>query len=281
VVITGVGPDSLGEGLALAIGGQNPSSLILASRTESKVQQIAHKVQQLSPSTSVVPVVLDLSSQKAIRAAVSQIQGLVDRVDILINNAGVVVLDHQFTEDGIEKQFGTNHVGHFLFTNLLMPQLKTAASASPRGATRIINVTSAGHRLSPIRFHDYNFEGKEIPPEERPPDGLPAMFNPTTNGYNGWLAYGQSKSANILFSVYLTQRLQSAGIVSYSVHPGCKYLLPLSKLCMDSEAYELLNSNPHGLESEPRRDGQRDHEENQCGVEGSGSRGCNHARGCI
>ncbi|KAJ5815201.1 Short-chain dehydrogenase [Penicillium riverlandense] len=220
VVITGVGPDSLGEGLAVAIGGQNPSSLILASRTESKVQQVADKVRQLSHSTSVITVVLDLASQKSIRAAASQIQGLVDRVDILINNAGMMVLDHQLTEDGIEMQFGTNHIGHFLFTNLLMPQFKVAASTSTRGATRIINVTSAGHRLSPIRFHDYNFEGKETPPDERPPDGLPAMFNPASNGYNGWLAYGQSKSANILFSLYLTRHLESAGILSYSVHPG-------------------------------------------------------------
>lgn len=253
MVITGVGPDSLGEGLAVAIGSQSPSSLILASRTESKVQQVADKVRQLSKPTSVIAVVLDLASQRSIRAAASQIQGLVDRIDILINNAGVMVPDHHLTEDGIEMQFGTNYVGHFLFTNLLMPHLKIAASASTRGTTRIINVTSAGHRLSPIRFHDYNFEGKEIPPEERPPDGLPAMFDPVSNGYNGWLAYGQSKTANILFSLYLTRHLESAGIVSYSVHPGCKFLQPHFKLCMYSKAYELLTSNRHGAESEPRR----------------------------
>jgi NAD(P)-dependent dehydrogenase (short-subunit alcohol dehydrogenase family) len=131
-------------------------------------------------------------------------------------------LDRETTEEGIEVQFGTNHIGHFLFTNLLMPQLKNAAKASGPGSTRIINVTSAGHRLSPIRFHDYNFEGKEVPIDERPPEGLPPMFSPTAEGYNGWLAYGQSKAANILFTVYLSQHLKSSGIVSYSVHPGCK-----------------------------------------------------------
>ncbi|KAJ5933525.1 Short-chain dehydrogenase [Penicillium verhagenii] len=220
VVITGVGPDSLGEAIALAIASQQPKNLILASRTANKVQEVADKVQAQTPGTAVKTVVLNLASQKSIQAAASIIQGLVDHIDILINNAGMMVLDRETTEEGIEIQFGTNHVGHFLFTNLLMPQLKNAAKASEPGSTRVVNVTSAGHRLSPIRFHDYNWEGKEVPVDERPPDGLPPMFNPTAAGYNGWLAYGQSKAANILFTVYLTQKLASSGIVSYSVHPG-------------------------------------------------------------
>lgn len=224
MVITGVGPNSLGEALALAIGSQQPAKLFLASRTESKVQQVADKVKSLSPGTSIEVVALNLASQKSIHAAASKIQSQADRVDILINNAGMMVLEKETTEEGIEIQFGTNHIGHFLFTNLLMDQLKHAAKSSESGSTRVVNVTSAGHRLSPLRFHDYNFEGKELPQDERPPDGLPPMFSPTAAGYNGWLAYGQSKTANILFTVYLTQHLESAGIVSYSVHPGCKYL---------------------------------------------------------
>ncbi|KAJ5668923.1 Short-chain dehydrogenase [Penicillium macrosclerotiorum] len=220
VIITGVGPNSLGEALALAIGSQNPAKLILASRTEAKVQQVAEKVRQASRGISVETVALNLASQKSIHAATSKIQALVDRVDTLINNAGMMVLDKESTEEGIEIQFGTNHIGHFLFTNLLMQQMKAASKDSDKGSTRIVNVTSAGHRLSPIRFHDYNFEGKEVPIDERPPEGLPPMFSPTAGGYNGWLAYGQSKCANILFTVYLSQHLTSAGIVSYSVHPG-------------------------------------------------------------
>lgn len=223
MVITGVGPNSLGEALALAIGSQQPAKFFLASRTEAKVQQVADKVKELSPTTSVEAVTLNLASQKSIHAAASKIQSQVDRVDILINNAGMMVLEKETTEEGIEIQFGTNHVGHFLFTNLLMDQMKNAAQSSESGSTRIVNVTSAGHRLSPLRFHDYNFEGKEVPVDERPPDGLPPMFSPAAGGYNGWLAYGQSKTANILFTVYLTQHLASAGIVSYSVHPGCKF----------------------------------------------------------
>lgn len=206
--------------------------MFLASRTETKVQEVADKVQALAPETAVKTVVLNLASQQSVHAAASKIQGLVDHIDIIINNAGMMVLDREATEEGIEIQFGTNHIGHFLFTNLLMAQLKNAAKASEPGSTRIINVTSAGHRLSPIRFHDYNFEGKDVPLDERPPDGLPPMFSPTASGYNGWLAYGQSKTANILFTVYLTQHLASAGIVSYSVHPGCKFeLIPTERDC--------------------------------------------------
>ncbi|KAJ5117140.1 short-chain dehydrogenase [Penicillium atrosanguineum] len=220
VVITGVGPNSLGEALALAIGSQKPRNLILASRTKAKVQEVAAKVQDLSPETSVEAVVLNLASQKSIHEAASKIQSLVDRVDTLINNAGMMVLERETTDEGIEVQFGTNHVGHFLFTNLLIPQLKNAAKVSGPGSTRIINVTSAGHRLSPVRFSDYNLEGKDVPIDERPPDGLPPMFSTTAEGYNGWLAYGQSKTANILFTVYLSQHMASSGIVSYGVHPG-------------------------------------------------------------
>lgn len=130
MIITGVGPNSLGEALALTIGSQKPARLILASRTEAKVQEVAEKVQKISPETSVEAVVLNLASQKSIHAAASKIQSLVDRVDTLINNAGMMVLERETTEEGIEIKFGTNHIGHFLFTNLLIPQLKNAAKFS-------------------------------------------------------------------------------------------------------------------------------------------------------
>lgn len=228
VVITGVGPDSLGEAVALAVGRQMPANLFLASRTESKVKMVADKVQVISPSTSVVPVILDLASQKSVRAAATRIKSLVEHVDVLINNAGMMVLDRATTEEGIEIQFGTNHIGHFLLTTLLTDSLRNAAGRSEAGSTRVINVTSAGHRLSPFRFHDYNFEGKEVPPEEKPPAELPPMFTTSPGTYNGWIAYGQSKTANILFTIHLNHTFASDGIVSYSVHPGCEYR---SKLC--------------------------------------------------
>lgn len=221
-MITGVAPSSLGESMALAIASQEPSKLVLASRTKGKVDEVIEKIKRITSKMTVEFVELNLASQKSIENAAATIGSLLDKIDILINNAGTVVLERKSTEEGIELQFGTNHVGHFLLTNLLMNKIRNSAKHSVPGTTRIINVTSQGHRLSPIRFHDYNLEGKEVPLEEQPPTGLPPMFS-AAGSYNGWLAYGQSKTANILFSVYLNQYLKSAGIVSYAVHPGCKF----------------------------------------------------------
>ncbi|KAL1977282.1 hypothetical protein VTN31DRAFT_141 [Thermomyces dupontii] len=221
VVITGVGPKSLGESMALAIAAHNPAKLILASRTLEKLRQVADEISKKSPqaSSAVELVTLDLASQQSVQAAANRIAELVDSIDILINNAGIMVLSPEKTAEGIELQFGTNHIGHFLFTNLLIDKLKKAAGSRPPGNTRIINVSSAGHRLSPIRFHDYNIEGKDVPDEEQPPPEMLKVYGKVEK-YNGWIAYGQSKTANILFSVYLNQKLAPAGVVSYAVHPG-------------------------------------------------------------
>ena len=162
-------------------------------------------------------------SQDSVRKAAAEIAKLTPRIDIVINNAGFMTPKRQLTAEGIEAQFGANHIGHFLLTNLLVPQLLAAAESNPPGTTRIVNLTSLGHRLSPIRFHDYNFEGKEIPAEEQHPP-LPPMFAKGADGaYNGYVSYGQAKTANILFSVELNRLLKDKGVVSYAVHPGCRF----------------------------------------------------------
>jgi NAD(P)-dependent dehydrogenase (short-subunit alcohol dehydrogenase family) len=221
VIITGVSPNSLGAAMAMAIARQSPSKLFLASRTLEKVEKVIHSIKQAFPLVNVEAVLMDLSSQQSIRMAARQIASTVEIIDVLINNAGVMVLEKRFTAENIELQFGTNHIGHFLLTHLLMEPLKEAARRNS-GATRVVNVTSEGHRLSPIRFNDYNIDGnKEIPVEEQPPPMIRAVYQGST-GYNGWLAYGQSKTANILFSLYLSEQSKGQGIVSYAVHPGCK-----------------------------------------------------------
>jgi NAD(P)-dependent dehydrogenase (short-subunit alcohol dehydrogenase family) len=107
------------------------------------------------------------------------------------------------TVDGIESQFGTNHIGHFLLTNLLMGKILAAAPGA-----RIVNVSSSAHQPGVIRFEDWNFS-----------DG---------KAYNPWEGYAQSKMANILFTESLAEKLGPKGVFSYSLHPGCMLLWPPS-----------------------------------------------------
>jgi NAD(P)-dependent dehydrogenase (short-subunit alcohol dehydrogenase family) len=228
VLLVGVSPNSLGEHMAVAIGRHSPSLLILASRTSSKIDEVISSIQIVAPNAPIKSLTLDLSSQSSIREAVPQIFSLAPKLDIIINNAAINVPDYETTKEGIEMHFGTNHVGLFLLTNLLLPTILSAASACPNpGATRIINLTSAGHRLSPIRFSDYNFLKKdaELPEEEKPPRGLPKALVDPDIAYSPFVAYGQSKTGNILFSVSLTAALKERGVLSFSVHPGCELLI--------------------------------------------------------
>jgi len=119
---------------------------------------------------------------------------------ILVNNAGIMSVPYGETKQGFESQFGTNHLGHFLLTNLLFESLKRS------GQARIVNVSSEGHKLSGINFAD--IKGKDT-------------WYPSTFGK--WKAYGQSKSANILFALEADKRWKQYGIRSYSVHPGAIY----------------------------------------------------------
>ncbi|GAP90372.2 putative short chain dehydrogenase reductase family oxidoreductase [Rosellinia necatrix] len=164
---------------------------------------------------------MDLASQESIRKGAAEVQGIVSTLDILVNNAGCTHRLRQRTAEGIEMQFGVNHIGTFLLTKLLYPLLKAAAKRSARGATRVVNLSSHGHRLSPIRFHDYNMENHEIPPEERPVSQMPPAFaKASEDGYLSTIAYSQSKTANILFTLCLQDYAGASGIMSYALHPG-------------------------------------------------------------
>ncbi len=225
VLITGVSPKGIGSATALALASQTPALLILASRTKANVDEVANQLRAKYPDTRIEVVLLDLGSQVAIRSAAAEVAKLTDRLDILVNNAGLVVTSRQATPEGIEKQFGVNHIGPFLFTNLLLPLLRNAAKTNPPGVTRVVSLTSAGHRLSPIRFSDYNFEGKEVPPEEDHVKPLPGAFgNTTADGYNGIVTYAQPKPGNILFTLSLQKKLAKDGIAAYVLHPGSEFL---------------------------------------------------------
>jgi NAD(P)-dependent dehydrogenase (short-subunit alcohol dehydrogenase family) len=192
VIITGASTRSVGQQTALALARGSPNHLILLSRTESKVLPVIEQITAMDSSISVRFIKMDLGSQASVRAAAAEILKTVPHIDALINNAGVMAVPYELTPEGIEMQFGINHIGHFLLTNLLIPRM--------RPGSRIVNVSSAGHSMSGVRFDDVNFA--------------------TGADYDMWDAYGQSKSANILFAIALAGRLAKKGIQAFSLHPG-------------------------------------------------------------
>ncbi|KAH7419652.1 short-chain dehydrogenase/reductase-like protein [Cadophora sp. MPI-SDFR-AT-0126] len=146
---------------------------------------------------------MDNTSLSSVRAAAKEVlQKSNQQVNILINNAGIMALPKlEHTKDGFEMQFGVNHLAHFLFFQLLKPAL--LASASPDFSSRVVNVSSSAHHVATIKESgDYNFEKTE---------------------YNDWVAYGQSKTANIYMANEIERRYGSRGLHATSLHPGGIY----------------------------------------------------------
>ncbi|KAH6603229.1 hypothetical protein Trco_008004 [Trichoderma cornu-damae] len=235
ILITGINIKGLGYATAEAFASQKAELLILAGRTPAKVQECADALAKQYPDTKTRVLELDLNSQKATRAAAATLNGWADvpAIDILVNNAGIsnVGTDRQVNADGLECQFATNHIGHFLFTNLIVGKLIAAAQrpGAVRGATRVINVSSLSANYSPIRYSDINWDkvNGTIPLVEQPNYAEFALLwgvdedAAKSDTYISIAAYGQSKTANSLFSLGLNQRLYDKhGILSLSTHPG-------------------------------------------------------------
>jgi NAD(P)-dependent dehydrogenase (short-subunit alcohol dehydrogenase family) len=136
-------------------------------------------------------VELDLASLSSVRKAASELLARARRFDVIIANAGVMACPQGKTQDGFETQFGTNHLGHFVFVNRLVPLLNPGA--------RIVTLSSAGHQFSDVDLADPNFEHTP---------------------YQAFTAYGRSKTANILYAVALDSRLKGRGVRATSIHPG-------------------------------------------------------------
>ncbi|KAK2024003.1 retinol dehydrogenase 13 [Colletotrichum zoysiae] len=196
-LITGASSNGLGAYMATSLAKASPAGLILVARSEAKVAPVIKEIADINPTIRATFVAVDLTDQDSVRAAAASIleDPQTPKIDVVINCAGIMYVQ-EFTTDakGNELQFSANHIGHFLLTNLLMPKILAASDAC------IINISSHGHQLSDIWWSDPTFnKGKD---------------------YHGWSGYGQSKTANILFSVELARRLKHRGITSLSVHPG-------------------------------------------------------------
>lgn len=201
VLTTGVTQGGLGATFVQTIAQYKPRLLILAGRSAQKVQATVDEINSNSKSSGIETrfLELDLSSQKSVRQAVETVFGWADveYIDVLVNSAGIMAGPYKTTQEGIENQFGSNHIGHFLFTNLLLP--KILVSSGPR----VVSVASDGHRFGGVRFDDYNFQDGKV--------------------YEQWEAYGQSKTANILFVRALAKKFGPKGLKAYSLHPGVAF----------------------------------------------------------
>lgn len=190
VLVTG-GYSGLGQETARAMAAKG-AHVILSGRDATKLSATADAIAE-GTGAKVDTLVCDLASLDSVRKAAAEANDRFEKIDLLINNAGVMACDDAKTADGFEMQFGTNHIGHFLLTNLLMPLVEKGDHP------RIVNLSSRGHHIAPVDFDDPNFENRP---------------------YEKWQSYGQSKTANVLFAVGLEARLADKGIHSYALHPG-------------------------------------------------------------
>ncbi|KAF1352767.1 NAD(P)-binding protein, partial [Lizonia empirigonia] len=197
-----------------------PRPLPAAGRSVQKIQATIDKIASDPKSSGVETRILelDLASQRSVRQAAETVRGWEDvqHIDVLVNSVGVMAGPYRTTQEGIELQFGSNHIGHFLFTNLLMP--KILASPNPH----IVNVASDGHRFGGVRFDDWNFQNGKT--------------------YEQWEAYGQSKTANILFSKALAEKLGAKGLKTYSLHLGVAFGTSLAPQGLTDEDLAALTA---------------------------------------
>jgi len=192
-VITGANT-GLGYETARALASHG-ARVVVAVRNLDKGKAAADLIARRSPGADVTVQELDLTSLDSIRAAAGELRAKHDRIDLLINNAGVMMTPKETTKDGFELQFGTNHLGHFALTGLLIDRLLDTPGS------RVVTVSSMGHRLfgsRGIRFDDLQWE----------------------RSYSRTGAYGQAKLANLMFTYELQRRLVGTHTIAAAAHPG-------------------------------------------------------------
>lgn len=187
VIVTGAN-SGMGMATAAAMADMG-ATVVMLCRSEKRGEEAFHILSEKS-GRKLDLMICDLGDFASIKAFVKEFRTKYDSLDILVNNAGFISLDRQITKDGLERQFGVNHMGHFLLTMSLIDLL-------PKGG-RIVNVASGAHKTGKIHFEDINL----------------------TRGFNVVKAYSQSKLANVLFTRELARRLKTKGITVNCCHPG-------------------------------------------------------------
>jgi len=191
-VVTGA---TSGLGLETArVLAQHGARVVLAGRDQAKTSAAADVIRATQPSAAVETVELDLASLESVRTTAAELAARFPRLDLLINNAGVMMPPYGLTKDGFELQFGTNHLGHFALTGLLLNSLLAVPGS------RVVTVSSNGHRAGRINFADLQ----------------------SAQHYQKMAAYGRSKLANLMFTYELQRRLAAARAqtIALAAHPG-------------------------------------------------------------
>ncbi len=192
VLITG-GNTGIGKATAVALARMG-AQVTITSRNPDKGQAALADIRKQSGSDAVECLRLDLASLAQVRSFAAEYLAGHPRLDVLINNAGLILSTRSETEDGFETTFGVNHLGHFLLTSLLLPRLKASAPS------RIVVLSSDAHRGA---WRGLNFDDLQC-----------------THGYRGMPVYCRSKLANLLFTSELARRLDGTGVTVHAVHPG-------------------------------------------------------------
>ena len=193
VIITG-GNTGIGKEVALDLA-KRGGRVIIACRDTTKGAAAQKEIVEVSGNENVVLKKLDLASMKSIREFANQVLAEEPQIHILICNAGVMFTPYQLTEDGFELQFGVNHLGHFLLSNLLLDRIKESAPS------RIVVVASLAHYTGYLDFKDMMWSKR----------------------YNPQLSYCRSKLANVMFARELAKRVKGSGVTVCSLHPGTVY----------------------------------------------------------
>lgn len=177
--------------MVLAVRG---ATVVLACRDTAKAEAAAARIRAAAPQAKTETLRIDLASLASVRRAAEQFRSGHGRLDLLINNAGLIHPGRAITEDGFELHFGTNHLGHFALTGQLLDRLLAAPGS------RIVTVSASGHRRGDIHFDDLTLR----------------------SGYSMIAAYGQSKLANLMFTYELQRRLAASGArtIAVAAHPG-------------------------------------------------------------
>ncbi|XP_063041284.1 retinol-DH_like_SDR_c domain-containing protein isoform X2 [Engraulis encrasicolus] len=229
VVITGANT-GIGKETAMDLA-RRGARVVMACRDTRRGEVAASEVRQTTGNGNVVVRQLDLSSLASVRQFTNKLNATEERLDILINNAGVMMCPKSLTEDGFETQLGVNHLGHFLLTILLLDKIKSSAPS------RIVNVASIAHVGGKIHFDDL-------------------FFNKTP--YDSLVSYRQSKLANLLFTRELSRRTRAAGVSAFALHPGVirtelgrhvQTRFPLLSALLQAPAWLLMKTPRQGAQT--------------------------------